>query len=158
MIHIIDGDLFKNLKQHSILIHQTNCLGIANAGIAKQIKNMFPGWFKHYSEYCKLNSSDYILGTFHIYNVPDSDIKICSVFGQNGIGKEQRQTDYEAWKKVLPEIVSSLENRYYMNDIWTVRMPYGIGCGLGGGDWNIMKDLFEYYAGSSPVDFIFYRI
>ena len=111
-----------------------------------------------YSEYCRQYASSDLLGTFHTYDIPDADLKICSVFGQNTIGKEKRQTDYDAWKRVLPDIIFQLESKYHMNDIWTVRIPYGIGCGLGGGDWNTMIDLFEYYAGYSPVDFIFYKL
>ena len=158
MIKIIDGDLFENIMPHSIILHQTNCIGQAGAGIAQEIKNRYPGWFDSYAEHCRQNRPESLLGTFHTYDMPGSDLKICSVFGQNGIGKEHRQTDYCAWKAALPEIVLQLDTRHAAGDIWTVRAPYGIGCGLGGGDWRIMKDLFEYYAGYSPVDFMFYRL
>ena len=32
-----------------------------------------------------------------------------------------------------------------------MHIPYGIGCGLGGGDWEEMKSLFDFYFGESPV-------
>lgn len=158
MIHVVNGDLFENLKPHSIILHQTNCLGIANAGIAKLIRAYSPEWYEEYSQYCKQNISASLLGTFHTYDVLDSDIKICSAFGQYSIGKEQQQTDYNAWKKILPELTMQLDNRYNEGDVWTVRIPFGIGCGLGGGDWSIMRDLFMYYVRYSPVDFIFYKL
>jgi len=158
MVRIIDGDLFKSVEPRSVILHQTNCIGAAGAGFAQEIKNRFPGWFESYAEYCKAGNPKTLLGTFHTYDVPDRDLKICSVFGQNGIGKECRQTDYKAWEKALPELILQLETRYSINDIWTARVPYGIGCGLGGGDWRVMRDLFDYYAGYSPVDFIFYKL
>lgn len=93
-----------------------------------------------------------------MYDVPGADVKICSVLGQNRIGKDRQQTDYGTWKTALPEITLKLETMRAAGDVWTVIAPYGIGCGLGGGDWNIMKDLFEHYAGRSPVDFVFYKL
>lgn len=158
MVSIIEDDIFKNITPHSVILHQTNCLGVAGAGIAQEIKNRYPGWFDSYAEHCRQYAPSALLGSFHIYDVPGADAKICSVFGQNGIGRERRQTDYVAWKNALPEIVFQLETRRAAGDIWTVRAPYGIGCGLGGGDWRVMKDLFDYYAGYSPVDFMFYRL
>lgn len=158
MVKIIKGNLFENIQPHSVILHQANCLGVAGAGVAAEIKDRYPDWFESYAEYCRQNRPASLLGTFHTYDVPDADLKICSVFGQNGIGKEKQQTDYGAWKNVLPILVMQLETRYAAGDIWTVRAPCGIGCGLGGGDWNVMKDLFEFYAGYSPVDFMFYRL
>ena len=158
MVRIIEGDIFENIAPHSIILHQANCLGIAGAGVAQKIKDRYPGWFDAYAEHCKQYTPSALLGSFHTYDIPDTDVKICSVFGQNGIGKERQQTDYNAWKSALPEIVFQLETKYEAGDVWTVRAPYGIGCGLGGGNWNVMKDLFEYYAGYSPIDFVFYRL
>ena len=158
MVRVIEGDLFENLAPRSVILHQANCIGKAGAGVAYAIYSRFPGWFESYAEYCKESIPESLLGTFHTYDVPGGDIKVCSVLGQLGIGKERVQTNYDAWKKALPEIVLQLEKRYEMGDVWTVRMPYGIGCGLGGGNWNVMKDLFEYFAGYSPVDFVFYKL
>ena len=157
MVRIVKDDMFENTAPHSVLMHQVNCLGAAGAGVAQEIKNRYSGWFEAYSEHCKQYAPSALLGSFHVYDVPGIDIKICSVFGQTEIGKEHQQTDYNAWKTALPEIVLQLETRHAADDVWTVRAPYRIGCDLGGGDWNVMKDLFEYYAGYSPVDFVFYQ-
>jgi len=158
MVRIVEGDMFENIAPRSVILHQANCLGIAGAGVAQEIRNRYPGWFGAYAEQCRRHAPPALLGSFHTYDVPGADVEICSVFGQSGIGKERRQTDYGAWKSALPEIVSRLEARRGARDVWAVRAPYGIGCGLGGGSWNVMKDLFERYAGHSPVDFAFYRL
>lgn len=157
MVRTIDKDMFDGVPPRSVLLHQANCLGVAGGGVARLMHDKFKGWFESYAGHCMLYSPRELLGTFHVYDATP-DLKICSVFGQNGIGKERRQTDYEAWKKALPDIVAQLESCRACGDVWTVYAPYGIGCGLGGGDWNVMKDLFEYYAGPSPVEFFFCRL
>ena len=50
MIKIVNGDLLK--ADLSIIVHQTNCLGIMGAGIAKSIKNKWNNVFIQYKNLC----------------------------------------------------------------------------------------------------------
>lgn len=156
MIKTIEGNLFMNIKPCSVILHQVNCLGVAGAGFARMVKDAYPGWFGSYFECCRTNRPEELLGTYHVYDVGES-LKICSAFCQAGIGKERRQTDYDAWKKALPRIDMQLRARLKAGEVWTVLVPYGIGCGLGGGDWSVMSDLFEFLVGDSPVEYRFCR-
>lgn len=69
-----------------------------------------------------------------------SNIEIANLFGQLKCGLG-RQTDYEALEKSFKELKYMLENQHYTN--FEVRIPYNIGCGLAGGDWNIVKSIIE---------------
>ena len=52
MIKIVDGDLLQsNLP---LIAHQTNCLGVMGAGIAKSIKNKWSLVYTQYTNFCKL--------------------------------------------------------------------------------------------------------
>lgn len=54
-------------------------------------------------------------------------------------GRSGRHTDYAALEKGFDDIL----NYVIEYDIPEIAMPYKIGCGLGGGDWNIVKSIIE---------------
>ena len=41
---------------------------------------------------------------------------------------------------------------------WVLHVPYGVGCGLAGGDWEKMRGIFEYYFGRSPVKLYIHKL
>ncbi len=68
----------------------------------------------------------------------NSKLFICNLAGQYGYGTYTRQTNYDALAKCLITLYSkSLE----LNLIPYV--PYKLGCGLAGGDWNVVSKLIE---------------
>lgn len=127
-----------------IICHQVNHKGVANAGLAKQIRQMYPAFMKNYLRLCKQYSFESLRwgGTVAWYDVNET-FAIASIFGQDGYGTDKVYTDYYALKFGLQTIMrrSAFEK---MN----VYIPYGIGCGLAGGDWNlvmgIIEDVFKY--------------
>lgn len=64
-------------------------------------------------------------------------------------------TDYDAWRdKILPSLSSTLELlEKKTNGKWNVRCPYGIGCGLGGGNWNVMLGILNEWFQDSKFEF-----
>ena len=51
MIKTVNGDLLQsNLP---LIAHQTNCLGVMGAGIAKAIKNKWNSVYIQYANHCK---------------------------------------------------------------------------------------------------------
>lgn len=161
MIHNVHGSVLEGLPKHSIIMHQVNCLGVAGAGVALQIKKAFPGWFDAYHSHVKWfqdGKFDELLGTFHQFKVSD-DLIVCSAFAQGGISKAQVMTDYNAWLEICKKVVKDVERQNLASGLtWTVHVPYGIGCGLGGGDWNRMMDIFKYYFEQSPVDLYIHKL
>ena len=130
-IKVIDGDLFDT--KASYICHQVNCKGKMGSGVARQVKQRFPVAYKEYVKKCR--ESD-ILGQIQI--VKCGDVNICNMFAQDGYGYNgDRFTNYDALKTCL----DLLEN--VVPDGEVIAMPYGIGCGLGGGDWGIVYAMID---------------
>ena len=75
-----------------------------------------------------------IFGTALICQVSDYKY-IANVFGQNTFG-QGLQTDYDMLKNALKEV-----HDFAKENNLSVAIPYKIGCGLGGGDWNTVYDI-----------------
>lgn len=131
---IIKGNIL-NIKQGAIC-HQVNCRGVAGSGLAKQIANKYPNWQMEYKSSCyniSLGST-----TKHIVN---STLYIVNIFSQDGYGKNRRHTNYAALGHALTYIKWNYPK--WINDGLTgkIYIPYGIGCGLGGGNWDIVSEI-----------------
>lgn len=131
-MEIFDKDIFTCTED--IIVHQTNCQGVMGSGIAKQVKEKYPEVFNAYYHYCKTHIVPDLLGTSLICEANDGKI-IANVFGQNGFGAGL-QTDYDALRNALQEVHDfAKENKK------SVAIPYKLGCGLAGGDWNKVFDM-----------------
>jgi len=140
----ICGDIL-DIKEGWIC-HQVNLKGVAGGGLAKQIRDKYPKWFE---EYCKDCMEDkFILGDCSWYlaehqtQVIDHQIGfknkiICNMFAQNNYGTDKRHTNYYAFAQCLSIIKDSLSE-----DI-QIYFPYKIGCGLGGGNWEVISEMIE---------------
>lgn len=127
-----------------IICHQVNHRGVANAGLAKQIRKKYPSFMDDYLSLCRRRSFEHIKqnGTVSFYQATPT-LCIASIFGQDGFGTDKVYTDYYALKFGLQTVMRrsafSKEN---------VFIPHGIGCGLAGGDWTlvtgIIEDVFKY--------------
>ena len=144
MITNITGDLVKD-NSIDIFCHQCNCFGRMGSGIAKQIANKYP----EVSEADKRNFA--ALGAYgqfgKILPVECHDGRICvNMYSQFTYGKGKRQTDYEKFEECLRKLKTFLKD--YPGK--KIGFPYGIGCGLAGGDWTIVSGLIEEFAKSVP--------
>lgn len=129
MVKIIKGDLLKS--QSEIIAHQVNCLGVMGSGVAKQIREKYPEVYDEYIEFCVDYSDKSLLGMTQAIKTTNGRI-VVNLFGQNDYGRDGKQyTDIDA----LRQCFNSLYTYALRNDIKTIAMPYKIGCGLGGGDW-----------------------
>lgn len=139
-IDIVNGDIV-NAKE-DIIIHQVNCKNAMGSGVARAL---FEKWYavkSEYHNYCELcfsagiTSKD-LLG--HILPVKVSDKIIINCFSQENFGGDGKQyTDYNAIEKCFSKI-----NELYPNN--TIAIPYLYGCGLGGGNWDIVQSIIQKY-------------
>lgn len=135
MIKEVDGNLL-TYPGIQVIGHQTNCLGVMGGGIAKQIKAKNPEMFKEYYEYCK-EKDKLALGTVQILPSDDGTQLFANLFGEYSFCEsvapfENRHTDYDALKECLHRLHTWL----VLNEKETVGIPYKLGCGLAGGDWD----------------------
>ena len=65
--------------QTTIIGHQVNCQGVMGSGVAKQIKEKWPGVFSHYQSRCRDIATP--LGDVQLVKVNDTQY-IANIFGQ----------------------------------------------------------------------------
>ena len=136
LINIINGDLLK--AKEDIICHQVNCQGVMGGGIAKQIKNKYPEVYREYLEIVKNpESKKHLLGHASFTKTNDNKI-IFNLFGQYNYGTEKRQTNYEALYNAMEMMFTYAQCCEYQ-----IALPYNIGCGLGGGNWDIVYTMIE---------------
>jgi len=116
------------------ICHQVNLKGVAGGGLAKQIRDKYPEWYKEYHKDCIEHK--FLLGDCSWF-VINKFLFICNMFSQDGYGTDKRYTDYNAFSQCLSTVNNS------MNGEGLLYFPYKIGCGLGGGDWEVISKMIE---------------
>lgn len=137
-----------------IICHQVNCLGIVGAGLASQIKEFFPRAYYLYKQFCKENTPIQLLGKAQM--VPCGSKIVANLFGQNGVGHKSVQTNYKALHNAIDSVLCEVVHGEYKGK--TVAFPYGLGCGLAGGDWSIVSKSIESISDHYRVDVAIYRL
>ena len=137
-----------------VLIHQVNCQGVMGGGIAREIRDRVP---QHYADYEKALKTHYAnktqpLGNYvaTTYNVSGANTTsiLYGIFSQNNFGRDGREyTNYAAMSAALVAIAKNNAGK-------TLAVPYGIGCGLGGGDWAIVQTLLANVESMYDVEFV----
>lgn len=161
MIEIVNGDLLQsNLP---LIAHQTNCLGVMGAGIARSIKNKWADVYIQYTYFCKnFEYSKNLLGRCQICTTGESPIKfVANLFGEYSFTEsvapyKNRHTDYDALKKALLHLKAICED----TEITEIGIPYKLGCGLAGGDWDgvVYPMLQELFANDSTITLYIYKL
>lgn len=126
-MRIIDGDIL-NVK-HGIICHQINCQHKMGAGLAAQIRHKYP---KHYADFM---SAVPHLGGLCITQI-NWDLYVVGIYAQDYYGRTGLFTQYPALEKGLQAVARMSEKQHL-----PVYIPYGIGCGLAGGDWRIVSGI-----------------
>lgn len=114
-----------------VIGHQVNCRGVMRAGLAGALRAKYPVAYGRYHQVCQRWPPGELLGKVHAVKV--GDLEILNLFGQDRYGRGQCHTDYAA----LRRIAATLRERYLR-----VHLPWEIGCGLGGGDWAVVREIF----------------
>lgn len=113
------------------------------AGLAKQLRDKYPGLYEEYKKYFNFANSKSLLGDCQLVLVSDGKI-IANLFGQLDYGRDKQYTNYNALKQAL-----ALAFNFAKENKMSVAIPYGLGCGLAGGDWKevykIIKEVFDDY-------------
>lgn len=144
-INFVSKDIFTS--DANILCHSVNHQGVMGSGLAKQMVKKYPKIIsdsEFYSSKCRIPFQEIKQkGIVAWYKI--SDIKwIASIFGQDMYGTDKQYTDYVSLGNGLISVASAAQQQSF-----SIAIPSGIGCGLGGGDWdvvlNIIEDCFKYY-------------
>ena len=157
MLKIVDGSLLDSDCQY--LAHQCNCYSRRGAGLASAIFKAFP-WADVYSSRFERGDDASLFGSITVHGDPGRNRRcVINIYGQLKPGKPSSGRDsaasrIEAFGKALDQIAKFPE-------LESIGFPYGIGCGLAGGDWNEYEKLLEDFAkrvGGGGVSVILYRL
>lgn len=158
MLKYYHGDIFSS--DADVICHQVNCKGFFGKGLAGHVKKIFPEVEKSYKTLTKQwqeragGKTSELLGRVSAQPVQLKDrwFLIANLYGQDDYGKDGVYTDYKALEKAVQEIHDFVEVRKKQEK---VAFPYKMGCGYGGGDWEIVCAIiekeFKNYAGEVQI-------
>lgn len=149
MIKIICDNIL-NAKNNVIIAHQVNCKNKMNSGVAKTLRNEYPIIFNSYTKYCSKFGSN-LLGKIQIVKI-SQEAEICNMFSQDNYGWDKKYTDSNHFKTCLIKL-----HDYALQTNKSIAMPYKIGCGRGGGDWNEIYMIIQEIFTESTVTLILYK-
>jgi O-acetyl-ADP-ribose deacetylase (regulator of RNase III) len=140
MVKEIQGNLLDFPEDVNIIAHQANCQATMGAGIARQIRERYPEVSQEDRD--AFNNHRAKLGLFSAVKISDDPKVVVNLYGQDKIGGE-KPTDYEG-------IYSAMDKLYRLAskkpDLYVIGFPHGMSCGLGGGDWRIIRTMIEVLA------------
>lgn len=141
------GDILSpNTTGHEVIVcHQVNCRGVMGAGLAKQIRDLFPMLYEYYQETCRRHTPEELLGEtlYYAVNYRGYDYTIANIFGQVNYGRRGRFTDYAAVRNALRKMRPMTDTHLGIRPSTRIRIPYKMGCGLGGGNWDVILSIIQ---------------
>ena len=121
-----------------VIAHQVNCKGVMGAGIALQIRQRYPHVFSAYRSVCRKSTSEDLLGKIQPCLCGGASERwVVNCFAQTGYGTDTVQTDYAA----LESCMTKLRDWAIFNSHKQIAIPFGIGCGLAGGSWDVVSGI-----------------
>lgn len=139
-MEVINKDILT--VKRGIIGHQCNCIGAMGAGLAKQIRDR---WSHIYADYRKaIEQGELKLGGCRIAEAQPG-IYIAHLAGQYGIGRRKHgrpATEYLALSTALNDLNRQINGSYVLMRM-PLYIPFGLGCGLGGGDWKEVYKIIE---------------
>lgn len=141
MITHVAGNAITLAKENGgCIVHQTNSIPVAGAGIALGISIRFPSWKR---EYMLSGGGDELLGRCWLFRPEeDRNVTIASLYAQSSVSRDSkvRNTNYEYLARALENL--SLQTQIIGEMLY---VPFGIGCGYGGGSWKIVYAMIGHY-------------
>lgn len=137
MVTYRDGDLLESKCE--VICHQTNCKGVMGSGIARTIRVFYPEAYEALRR--RYEQGEAKLGVIDLVPTLLGGFMRCVVncYGEyDYLPRGVVHTDYEALQKCFNAIAAEFEGSGY-----TIGFPYKIGCGLAGGDWDIVSKMIE---------------
>lgn len=143
MVSYYYGDLLTSGCE--VIAHQCNCVGGMGGGIARQIRMAYPETYEALRErfengLAKLGECDFVeLKSKDPYDPAITHNYVVNCYSQfEYLPRGVRHTDYDAFRACCKKIKERFEGKNFR-----IGFPYKIGSALGGGDWEVMKNIIE---------------
>jgi len=139
MINQITGDLL-DVKE-GYIVHGCNAQGVMNSGVAKQIRERYPENYLVYKVSITQKKLNFESPLGHIIKYRIGDLMIINAITQDRYGRDGKQyVNYDAVRDCFRKINEVVLKTDDLPKI--VNFPL-IGCGLGGGDWDIISKIID---------------
>lgn len=149
IIEVIEGDLLESNEHY--IAQQCNCVTTKPHGLSQSIAKKYP-WANIYAQRCARSANTAlkpsIPGTIDISTSPNGETRIIHLYAQWTSGKSGSYNRYypETFNDTMQNRISwfrlCLEHLDQLQ-LHRVAMPYGIGCGLAGGDWPTYQSMLD---------------
>ena len=117
---------------NGVIVHQVNCQSRIGAGVSGAIIKRYPIVESAYHSKFQNASPSSVFGTWQPVQVSESLI-VVNAFAQFFYGNAAKTKRVYTDEDKLVKILTDVCNKYSeYEEIW---IPYGIGCGLAGGNW-----------------------
>lgn len=139
-MNLITGNILD--QKRGIIAHQVNCQLVMGAGLAYQIKKKYPRAFTQYRDIYSKIPINKRLGKTQIVEVVRPTLYIANIFSQyNYLPRRVVHTDYSAMAIAMRQLRQWRNN--IKGDDFPIFIPYGIGCGLAGGQWHVVNGIIR---------------
>ena len=141
----ISDDMLDYCNSLDIICHGCNTKNIMGAGLALQIKTRYPGAFEADRE--AFNTGKAVLGSYSVFSFKDTNTSrqkhIVNMYIQDRLASNgSRALNYEAIYKCFEKLYDDIKKSEQEN--FKIGIPK-IGCGLAGGNWDIVQLMIEYF-------------
>lgn len=139
-MQIIYQDILKVTR--GIIAHQCNCQGVMGAGLAKAIRSLWPAVYNSY--WHDYEHHGLKLGTVSVIHV-GPELAVANLMAQEYYGRKPGvvYTDYKALRSCLWALRQYREYNPNVDPTWPIYIPYKMGCGLAGGDWDTVSKIIN---------------
>ena len=166
MVYHVKGSLLE-AEDLDYICHQVNCQGRMGSGIAKAIRDRWPEAYNEYRawhheweqrademggsfEFYGPTGDELMLGNILIHAL-DDNLNIIHMAAQQYYGYDgRRYTSYDAFWSCLGHILEEVPEGS------KIGFPSHIGCGLGGGNWEVIKTMIEQVLDENYEVYIYY--
>jgi O-acetyl-ADP-ribose deacetylase (regulator of RNase III) len=137
-MNIIDQDITK-VKGRALICHQVNCQRVMGSGLALQIRHKWPEVYAAYR-----HKQDWRLGDCQIVGIGGKRY-VANLAGQDTFGgpNETRVFQLEHALRIARDFADA--------NVLTLYIPYLIGCGLAGGDWDEVSAMIDRIAPDAVI-------
>lgn len=144
-IQVIKKDI--TTIEQGVIVHQVNCQGKMNSGVAKAIREKWPHVFEEFeTQYQEKKNNIWLgtnLGNIQVVEITPPWLYVVNLYGQQEYGYDgKRYTSYAAWEKALPILRDHVGN---IKPTPQVYFPYQIGCCRGGGNFAVITGMIAEY-------------
>lgn len=146
------GDLLKS--NCTVIMHQANCFSTMGAGIAKSIVDLYPKVAE--VDYKLQLSKEERFGKYSKVTL-DNNLTVVNLYGQFHYGSGRKQTNYKKLENAIDLFIQDAKKNKNI-DLTKIGVPYKMGCGLAGGNWEQVEKILERQSKKHSVDIYIYKL